>query len=606
MGDEMSEGRPGVAATLRALNGALGRPAALWVKENGARNLRHRDFLAPRAALSAAFPGGQVGRAAGAGLGRERDLRELFDGGGAGAASARAARTPPRPPPAGAPRGRVGGAVAAGPGGAAAAGLPADAGGAGGAGAPPRGLPAPAAASARPGPPRGAGGLRGAALPGPARPRRPAAPPPPLRPAGRAPGPAAARTGVSAPGPSCSRPRAAGPAAPSACLALSRRVDVRLVPALSEESSWDVLRQLRICWPSGSAGSSLAEAISALKAALGRCPCASICEQGPGTAQGGICKVHLKSFVEQQGLLGYDPNLDVLLVTERTLQCLAELQEAVLQCPAKGQSSCCSIVHVVNCEEEFQQQQLDVLWRILDPGAHTALQKHLVCGPVKVTNPSSPIGADQYFQLRKHQMYEASVIKYGELAQDEAWTEVIDTLTVAAIRFEMLSTAHRSQITLDLENSSISTKGTKSGAFVMYNCARLATLFSTFQQAVERGTYPPLPPVSELNFSCLREEGEWLLLFNYLLPFPEVLQQAAQLPAPSKGIRITANTETVCKFLIQLSMDFSSYYNRVHILGEPFPHLFDQMFARLQLLGAVRDVFHSALATLHLPPLSQI
>lgn len=39
---------------------------------------------------------------------------------------------------------------------------------------------------------------------------------------------------------------------------------------------------------------------------------------------------------------------------------------------------------------------------------------------------------------------------------------------------------------------------------------------------------------------------------------------------------------------------------------EPFPHLFDQMFARLQLLGAVRDMFHSALATLHLPPLSQI
>lgn len=41
-------------------------------------------------------------------------------------------------------------------------------------------------------------------------------------------------------------------------------------------------------------------------------------------------------------------------------------------------------------------------------------------------------------------------------------------------------------------------------------------------------------------------------------------------------------------------------------LQEPFPHLFDQMFARLRLLGAVRDMFHSALATLHLPPLSQI
>lgn len=59
---ETAEGRPGVAATLQALNGALGRPAGLWVKESSARNLRHRDFLAPRAALSAAFTGGQVGR----------------------------------------------------------------------------------------------------------------------------------------------------------------------------------------------------------------------------------------------------------------------------------------------------------------------------------------------------------------------------------------------------------------------------------------------------------------------------------------------------------------------------------------------------------------
>ncbi|XP_010129941.1 PREDICTED: DALR anticodon-binding domain-containing protein 3, partial [Buceros rhinoceros silvestris] len=302
------------------------------------------------------------------------------------------------------------------------------------------------------------------------------------------------------------------------------------------------------------------------------------CEPGPGTGtlpQDVICKVHLKSFVEQQGLVGYDPNLDVLL--------------------GEPQLCCCSIVHVVNCEEEFQQQQLDLLWRIVDPAP--LFQKHLVCGPVKVTNPSLSIGADQYFQLRKRQMYEASVMKYGELAQDEAWTEVIDTLTVAAIRFEMLSTAHRSQITLNLEDSSISTKGTKSGAFVMYNCARLATLFDTYEQAVERGTYPPLPPAPELNYSCLREEGEWLLLFNYLLPFPEVLQQAAQLPTSTKGIRITANTETVCKFLIQLSMDFSSYYNRVHVLG----------VSRMSgLLAAVRDMFHSALATLHLPPLSQI
>ncbi|CAM9345803.1 unnamed protein product [Bubo scandiacus] len=548
---ETGEGRPAVAATLRALNGALGRPAALWVKESGARNLRHRDFLAPRAALSAAFPEGQVPGDIVAGV---------TSLGGPGVLAVRGCQETP-------------------------AGLAVQ-------------LRRPEAFQRLLGSP-----------PGPA-------------PAAGAPAGWVVLHCPALRGPAALRPRHLRPLLLTDHLAQLLRaqgVSVCLVPALPEEGRREVLQQLRVEWPCGSGGSALSESVSALKRALGQSSCAAACKQGPGTAalpEDVICKVHLKSFVEQQGLVGYDPNLDVLLVTEGKLRSLAELQQAVLQCTVSNPAvlpasrfpdgSCCSIVHVVSCEEEFQQQQLDLLWRILDPGAHTALQKHLVCGPVKVTNSSSPIGADQYFQLRRHQMYEASVMKYGELAQDEAWTEVIDSLTVAAIRFEMLSTAHRSQITLDLQDSSISTKGTKSGAFVMYNCARLATLFDTYQRAVERGTYPPLPPAAELNYSCLREEGEWLLLFNYLLPFPEVLQQAAQLPAPTKGIRITANTETVCKFLIQLSMDFSSYYNRVHILGEPFPHLFDQMFARLRLLGAVRDVFHRALATLHLPPLSQI
>uniref|UniRef100_G1N8T4 DALR anticodon binding domain containing 3 n=1 Tax=Meleagris gallopavo TaxID=9103 RepID=G1N8T4_MELGA len=299
----------------------------------------------------------------------------------------------------------------------------------------------------------------------------------------------------------------------------------------------EVLQQLRVEWPSSSTASP--ETLSALKQSLSQCPYATRCERRSGVAlppEDIICKVHLKNFVEQQGLEGYDPNLGVLLVTEEKLWSLAELHQAVLQGmvsdPLAGcQESCCSVVHVVSCEEEFQQQQMDLLWRILDP------RKHLVCGPVKVTNPLSPI--------TRHAACLSSLAY-------EAWTEVIDILTVAAIRFEMLSTAHRSQITLDLEDSSISTKGTKSGAFVMYNCARLATLFDSYQRAVERGTYPPLPPASELNFSCLREEGEWLLLFSYLLPFPEVLQQAAQLPPPSKGLRITANTEMVMPSLLFL------------------------------------------------------
>ncbi|NXX07212.1 DALD3 protein, partial [Larus smithsonianus] len=365
------EGRPGLAATLRALNGALGRPEGLCVKESGARNLRHRDFLAPRAALNAAFPGGQV-------------PADIMSGvtslGGPGVLEVRGCQETP-------------------------AGLAVQ-------------LRRPEAFRRLLGSP---------SVPSPS--------PPPSGPRVVLHCPALRR-------PAALRPRHLRPlllADHLAQLLRAQGVGVRLVPALPEEGSREVLRQLRIDWPSSSGGLALLDAISALKQALGRSPCAAACEQAPGAAalpEDVICKVHLKSFVEEQGLVGYDPNLDVLLVTEEKLRSLAELQQAVLQCTVSNpvalpafrfrdlisfcQGSCCSsIVHVVSCEEEFQQQQLDLLWRILDPGAHTALQKHLVCGPVKVTNPSSPIGADQYFQLRKHQMYEASVMKYGELAEGE-------------------------------------------------------------------------------------------------------------------------------------------------------------------------------------------
>lgn len=62
------------------------------------------------------------------------------------------------------------------------------------------------------------------------------------------------------------------------------------------------------------------------------------------------------------------------------------------------------------------------------------------------------------------------------------------------------------QLVLALADSSISTKGTKSGTFVMYNCARLATLFEGYKHSMEQGLYPPFPPVSSLDFSLLHDE----------------------------------------------------------------------------------------------------
>ncbi|XP_032504504.1 DALR anticodon-binding domain-containing protein 3 isoform X1 [Phocoena sinus] len=544
--------RLGVEETLGALNAALGPGGPVWFKETRARHLRVRDFLAPRRALEARFGDDQV---------PERVVHAIVGLQGPGVAPVLSCA----PTPAGlalqlrrsAVFERVLGAVAA----YAAPTVPA--------------APGPRVVLHCP-------ALRGS--------------------------PCALRL---------SQLRAVLVADHLARALHAHRVSVRLVPAVRDPHMPTFLQQLRVDWPAASERA----ATEALRSrALAELTPARNAEALPPGALG---RVYLKELVDERGrTTGYDPNLDSCLVTEDLLAVLAELQQAVQDwaedsslglaaAPDAGADSC-MVVHVVSCEEEFQQQKLDLVWWKLDDQAPLR-QKHLVCGPVKVAGAPGTLTAPEYYELRHAQVCKASALKRGrDLAQDSAWMEIFRVLCVATIKFEMLSTAPQSQLLLALADSSISTKGTKSGTFVMYNCARLATLFEGYKCSMEQGLYPTFPPVSSLDFSLLHDEhpsppqGEWLLLFNSILPFPDLLSQTAALPCTAPGLHITARTEMVCKFLVQLSMDFSSYYNRVHILGEPRPHLFGQMFARLQLLRAVREVLHTGLAMLGLPPLSHI
>ncbi|XP_048403932.1 DALR anticodon-binding domain-containing protein 3 isoform X3 [Stegostoma tigrinum] len=387
--------------------------------------------------------------------------------------------------------------------------------------------------------------------------------------------------------------------------------EVHITPNLALKTSvYNFLKLLRVTWPCTQQTTSNEEAVSNFKKILSESVYTQLGKDKASSNQAQnmlpedvLFKVHLKQFVKDKELEGYDANLDMALVKEEALRQIAELQHKV----EKENAEDGLVIHVVGCEEEFQQQKIDLLWRILNTSRDRVTQKHLVCGSVKVIGESSHINAVQYFQFRRSQMQEASVMKYGNLVQGDSWTEIICSMTSATIRFELLATAHRTPVNLDLTQAvNISTKGTKSGAFVMYNCARLATLFDHFNKSVQQGLYPKFPETSQLNFSALQEEGEWLLLYNYVIPFQEVLCQTMQSLSSTKGIRLTINTETVCKFLVNLSIDFSSYYNRVHILGEPLEHLFNQMFARLQLMKALREVFHTALGTLHVTPPSQL
>ncbi|XP_045911328.1 DALR anticodon-binding domain-containing protein 3 isoform X2 [Micropterus dolomieu] len=387
---------------------------------------------------------------------------------------------------------------------------------------------------------------------------------------------------------------------------------VSYCPTLPEDSDIiTFLRALGIDWPTAPANWNNEEREVKIQEALENSPYREReTERGKRTSGGGgrkveegenegALKVNLKRVFQEEGLLGYDPSLGTSTVHRDSVSHLAQLDLATAECTV----AMVTVLHVTSCQDEFRQQQVAVLWRA-SGATHT--QRHLVCGPVKT--PGSHLSAAQYLQLRRGQMKEASEMKYGDQVEGQTWDDIIRVMTSATVRFELLSTVHTSPVTLDVQREGgVSTKGPRGGVFVMYNCARLHTLFDSYERGVEKGLYPEIPEGSQLDFSALKEEGEWLLLFNYLIPFSELLDQSGQaLDCEGGGARVNIKTEQICKFLVSLSKDFSSYYNRVHVLGEPLPHLFNQMFCRLYLLRALRELYHSALDTLNLPPIRQL
>ncbi|XP_041801926.1 DALR anticodon-binding domain-containing protein 3 [Chelmon rostratus] len=390
---------------------------------------------------------------------------------------------------------------------------------------------------------------------------------------------------------------------------------VSYCPTLPEDSDIiTFLRALGIDWPTAPANWTNEEREEKIQEALENSPYKEReTERGRRTSGGGggggrkveegenegALRVNLKRVFQEEGLLGYDPSLGTCTVHRDSVSHLAQLDLATADCTV----AMATALHVTSCQDEFRQQQMAVLWRA-SGATHT--QRHLVCGPVKT--PGSHLTAAQYLQLRRGQMKEASEMKYGDQVEGQTWDDIIRVMTSATVRFELLSTVHTSPVTLDVQREGgVSTKGPRGGVFVMYNCARLHTLFDSYERGVEKGLYPEIPEGSQLDFSALKEEGEWLLLFNYLIPFSELLDQSGQaLDCEGGGARVNIKTEQICKFLVSLSKDFSSYYNRVHVLGEPLPHLFNQMFCRLYLLRALRELYHSALDTLNLPPIRQL
>ncbi|CAH3157465.1 unnamed protein product [Porites evermanni] len=289
-----------------------------------------------------------------------------------------------------------------------------------------------------------------------------------------------------------------------------------------------------------------------------------------------------------------------------SLSCSLLKEVAKLELVGKSTASADILLHITSCRRAFTQQQVSAVWQRVSESSLANKQFLVTHGLVTVNNSGEklqvPFGTMDLLKVREKQLMESYVLKYGNKVEGHAWESSIHQMAVAAVKLEILSIAPNSEVKIDVSESS---REFRQATFVMYNCARLAKLFENFEKNVLKGIYPALPPIQEVDFSLLRDEDEWELILNFIVTFPSVIKSTVP-KITLKSHNVIIQTNKICSFLFTLSHKFSSYYGRVHILGESRHHLFPTMFARLYLMKALQQIILTCLKLLNISSLKQM
>lgn len=229
----------------------------------------------------------------------------------------------------------------------------------------------------------------------------------------------------------------------------------------------------------------------------------------------------------------------------------------------------------------------------------------LVCGIVYdpadaiESRKKSKMIAMDYVKKRSIDMQLLAQHKYGVRVQNEkAFIDLIERLGHAASIVDLMEVKHTSPVGLVTIDGQSSSKG---AAFILYNSARMETLFRTFHERVATRTYPELPNINEIDFDLLKEEEEWLLLLNFVIDFPNLIKNSIENIATGK-----VYLHNICNFLTHLASAFSVYYRRVRILTENREKLLPTMQARLTLIKCLRLVLNKTLKLLDIDPVMQM
>lgn len=171
------------------------------------------------------------------------------------------------------------------------------------------------------------------------------------------------------------------------------------------------------------------------------------------------------------------------------------------------------------------------------------------------TKKPFPLTYLEYLAKRSTDMQLIAQHKYGLRVQNEKYLrDLVNILGSSAVIVDLLEAKTSGPVFLSAKSNTMAHTSSKGASFILYNSARIETLFRVFEERMQSGYYPPLPDI--IDWSLLKEEDEWKLFYNYLVEYDHVLDRTIR----------TREIHNLCGFLYKLVGHFSVYYRRTRIL----------------------------------------
>ena len=198
------------------------------------------------------------------------------------------------------------------------------------------------------------------------------------------------------------------------------------------------------------------------------------------------------------------------------------------------------ILNIICSEQDLAQQKVALGMCMMNP-AMKGRQYHLSYDLVKLTTGKMSgrrgrylLADDLYQDLKdiiKEKMAKKSQDK-GEKVDEKAFESVTHEVSAAAMKYALLSCSCQTQINFDI--AKITDFEDASAPFILYNSTRLRSVIAKYESRVATGELPPLADIKEMEFDELDDDKEWALLMEYVLPFSQMLCEAAlpKLPEP--------------------------------------------------------------------------